>query len=228
MAQISQIPQRTLDWYRDRLGKITGSCVGDLMGKGRGTEFTKTGLSYLNSVAAERMMPEVIIADDDLFSQYVYEVDVTNKAMRIGTERETEARDLYMEVKKKEVVETGSIQSSGLEGFASSPDGLVIDQSGAIEGTIEIKCPKPSTYFEYRTSVHDAESLLKVNPDYYWQCISHMEVTGAKWCDFIVFCPYNRMPLHIVRINRDEEAIKKLRERVTTANKYLTDLLPAA
>lgn len=227
MSQFSPIPQRTLDWYRERLGKITGSCVGDLMGKGRGAEFTKTGLSYLNSVAAERMMPDLIVSDDDLFSQYVDEVDISNKAMRIGTEREAEARDLYMEVKRLNVIETGSIKSSNLEGFASSPDGLVIEESGAIEGTIEIKCPKPSTYFEYQTSIQDAESLLKVNPDYYWQCISHMEVTDAQWCDFIVFCPYNKVPLHIVRINRDEEAVKKLRERVTTANKYLTDLLPA-
>lgn len=229
MAQFSNVPQRSLDWYRDRLGKITGSSVGDLMGKGKGAEFSKTGLSYLNSVAAERMLPDVIVSDDDLFSQYVDEVDISNKAMRIGSEREAEARDLYVEVTKTPVMESGSIPSSSLEGFASSPDGLVVaEETGEIEGTIEIKCPKPSTYFEYKTSVKDATSLLKTNPDYYWQCISHMEVTGAKWCDFIVFCPYNRLPLHIVRINRDEEAITKLKERVATANKYLNDLLTAA
>lgn len=213
-------PQHSLDWYRCRLGKITGSKVGVIMGKGKGAEFTKTGLTYLNSVAAELMLPAPVVENDDLFSIYLDEMDSTSKAMRIGTERESEARDLYEGIKDCKVHETGCTDSSFVKGFASSPDGLILDD-GVVEGTIEIKCPKPSTYLEYLSEIKDADSLLNVNPEYYWQCISHIAVTSAQWCDFIVYCPYNQQPMHIVRIKRDEDSIKKLHDRTQLAIEYV-------
>lgn len=211
--------QRSLNWYRERLGKITGSQVGDIFGKGRAKDdiFSKTALAYLTSVAAEQMIPECIVNDDESFSIYLDEINVTSKAMRIGTEREAEARDLYVEISGNNIEECGCIPHPSIEGFASSPDGLVKSSADTTIGTLEIKCPKPSTYLEYLSGVHSAADLKSVNATYYWQCMSHLAVTGADWCDFCVYCPYISNPLHIVRIERDDDAINQLYDRLVLA-----------
>lgn len=214
----NNIEQRSLDWYRARLGKITGSQVGDIFCKGRAKDdiFGKTALSYLTSVAAEQLLPDDVVNDDESFSIYLDEVNVTSKAMRIGTERESEARELYAEISGYIVEECGCIPHPEISGYATSPDGL-IKENDTVVGTVEIKCPKPSTYLEYLASVRSADTLKSTNANYYWQCMSHIAVTGAKWCDFIVYCPYISTPLHIVRIERDEDAIAQLYDRLALA-----------
>lgn len=211
--------QRSLDWFRDRLGKITGSRAGEIFGKGRGKDevFSKTAMAYLASVAAERMIPDYVVNDDENFAIYLDEVNVTSKAMRIGTERESEARDLYRELTGLAISECGCLPHPEINGFASSPDGLVMGDCGKVQGCVEIKCPKPSTYLEYLSGIHTAEDLKALNALYYWQCMSHMAVTGAAWCDFLVYSPYISRPLHVVRIPRDEEAIALLTERLALA-----------
>lgn len=220
--------QHSLDWYRARLGHITGSCVGKIYGRGRGAEFSKTGLTYLHGVAAERMIPRDVVDNDEYFSQYIYETSPQSKAMRIGTEREAEARTLYSVIFEQEVEETGCIPHGDIPGFASSPDGLVrnADDSREILGTVEIKCPSPTVYMEYLTSVPDASALRSYNPEYFWQCVSHLMVTGARWCDFVVYCPYNSRPIHRVRIEAREEYFRDLRPRILAALKYIDSLLP--
>lgn len=214
------IEQRSLDWYRARLGKITGSQVGEIFGKGRAKDdiFSKTALSYLTAIAAERMLPDYIVNDDEIFTVYLDEVNMSTKAMRIGTEREADARSLYAEITGCYVEECSCIPHPIYNGFASSPDGLVKSSKyGNLEGVIEVKCPKPSTFMEYLSSVRSAENLKAINAIYYWQCISHIAVTGAPWCDFIIYCPYISTPLHIVRIYSDDNAIAQLYDRLTLA-----------
>lgn len=213
--------QHSLDWYRARLGNITGSCVGKIYGRGRGAEFSKTGYSYLNGVAGERMIPRDVINDDIFFTQYVDETSTSSKAMRIGTEREGEARRLYSLLYDMEVTETGCTSHPAIPGFASSPDGLV----GA-DGVLEIKCPSPGVFMEYLTSVKTPSDLRTYNPEYFWQCVSHLMVTGRLWCDFIVYCPYNSNPLHRIRIEALPEYFRDLQPRIISAIKYINSLLP--
>lgn len=213
MATLEQDPQRTREWHRARLGKITGSRVGDLMGRGKSKEhtFTQTGWKYLLGVAGERMLDRMVTEDDSMLDRYIAETSVTSKAMRIGTEREDEALDLYAMVKGAELERPSSVEHPGIAGFASSPDAVVY---GGALGTVEVKCPTPGRYMEMRAGVRDAESLKRAEPLYYWQCVSHMAVTGAGWCDFTVYCCWMRKPLHIVRIERDEAEVKALEDRV--------------
>lgn len=213
--------QHSLDWYRARLGNITGSCVGKIYGRGRGAEFSKTGYSYLNGVAGERMIPRDVINDDIFFTQYVDETTTSSKAMRIGTEREGEARRLYSALYDVEVTETGCTAHPTIAGFASSPDGLV-----GSDGVLEIKCPSPGVYMEYLTTVKTPSDLRTYNPEYFWQCVSHMMVTGRQWCDFIVYCPYNSKPLHRIRIEAMPEYFRDLRPRIISAIKYINSILP--
>lgn len=229
MTHTSTIEQRTLDWYRDRLGKITGSQVGTIFCKGRSKNdvFSKSALSYLTSVAAEQLLPDYIVNDDDSFSIYLDEVSSTSKSMRIGTEREPEARQLYAEITGNNVIECGCISHSSISDFASSPDGIVCSEEfQKIEGVIEIKCPQPSTYMDYLCNVNSSDDLKAINSDYYWQCMSHIAVTNTSWCDFIVYCPYNMAnPIHIVRIYRDEEVLAQLYERLALAINHIRFLI---
>lgn len=223
----TQQEQRSNEWYKARLGNITGSSVGKLMGKGRAKDaiFSATGISYLMQVAAERMIPIDVISSDEEFACYLDEVNVTSKAMRIGIERESEARELYTAVSENEVTENGSIKHPSIDHFASSPDGQVTENG--VNGCIEIKCPAPATYIDYLANIKDAEGLKTVKPEYYWQCMAHLACTGAEFCDFVAYCPYNVASIHIVRINRDETAIAEMEDKVKKGLEFIDNIVNA-
>lgn len=212
--------QHTADWYRARLGHITGSEVGNIINAGRGTDFTQTGYTYLYRVASERELSERVLADDDFLWAYIDDTHATTWAMQRGSENEEKARALYKKQTGSTLRETGSCRHPEIEGFASSPDGLVDD-----DGCLEIKCPTPAKYEQYRAEIYDAETLRKVMPVYFWQCVSHMAVTGRVWCDFVCYSLYHREPLHIVRIEREMMAEAKLLERVRSALKAVDEIV---
>lgn len=223
---MSNNAQHTIGWYRQRIGRITGSRVGDLMKSSRKKDelFGETAMSYIYQVAAERMINPAILEDDEAFEQYLQQVDVTSKAMRWGTEQEAYARDLYEQLTGRHAVEVGSIKHPSIEGFASSPDGYYYDEYANEKGCLEIKCPTLKEYMRYRSCIYDNLSLLATKPEYYWQCMAHMDCNNAQWTDFIVYCPFLSNPIHIVRINRDETAIISMRNRIIKANEIIEEL----
>lgn len=225
MYHNGEFEQHSLEWMRLRLGKITGSRVGVLTGRKKGSDdFNDTALAYVYEVAATRFMNEKIVEDDDLFADYLEQVNFETRAMRFGTEQEEHARNLYSKIKGVEVSERGSVEHPKIPFFASSPDGFVAkDKDGKI-GCLEIKCPKPATYFKYRTEVKDNGTLRKANKEYYYQCQSHMMCTGADWCDFIAYCPFEAKPIHIVRITPDEDAFKEIEVNVNKANELISKI----
>lgn len=216
--------QHSNDWYRARLGHITGSKVGCVMKAGRTKDkpFSDTALTYIYEVAGERMLNPDMVSDDLLFGMYLDVTTASSKAMRWGSEQEENARALYEELTGITVEETGCTAHPNIEYFASSPDGLVADNG--MQGCIEIKCPQLATFAKYVKGIKDADSLLAVNADYYWQCMAHMAVTGAGFCDFIVYSPFVVHPLHKVRVMRDEDAIAKMEERVMMALEVVKNL----
>ena len=209
----SQPTQHSLDWFRVRLGRFTGSQVGRLMKSGRGKDdiFSKDALSYINEIVAERMLNPSVVMVDDLFEEYLMQVTASSKALAWGIDQELNARDMYQQVTKRKVTSCGAIQMFSY--FADSPDGLCLEH----DGTIEIKCPANKTHTEYLASVHDAESLKAIKPEYYWQCMAHMAASGAEWCDWMSYCPFSKKPLHIVRLERDSSAIALMLDRLEQA-----------
>ncbi len=224
MANLNfQQEQRTLDWYRARLGYITGSQVGSLMKSGRAKDkvFSDTALTYLYQLAGERSLNPEIVKDDSMFSFYIDQTTSTSKAMRFGTEQEENARTMYIQITGREVKEVGLCKHPNISCLASSPDGITHD--GEDLGCLEIKCPTLSTYSKYVAEIHDNETLKKVNPDYYYQCQNHMACTNAVFCDFVAFCPFVDNPIHIVRITRDDDDISHILERVVLAETIIKD-----
>ena len=217
----SQPTQHSLDWYRVRLGRFTGSQVGRLMKSGRGKDetFSKDALAYINEIVAERMLNPSVVMMDELFEEYLLQVTASSKALAWGNDQEMNARGMYASITKRKVTSCGAIQFSDY--FADSPDGLCIEDNGAIE----IKCPQNKTHTDYLVGVHDAESLKAIKPDYYWQCMAHMTVSGADWCDWMSYCPFSKKPLHVVRIERDSSAIATLLDRLELAEQRANEMI---
>ena len=219
--------QHTLEWYRDRLGKITGSRAGDLMKSGRNKSelFGDTAKSYIYLVAGEREMNPIIVNDDELFEEYLRQVDISSRSMRWGNEQEENARSLYEKITGRRIVEVGSCKHPTIENFASSPDGFFYEENTGEKGVLEIKCPSQAVFMRYKDEVKDNATLLAAKSDYFYQCQSHIMVLNAQWCDFIVYCPYQMHPIHIVRILPDYTVFAELERRINAANDIINQII---
>lgn len=214
--------QRTHEWFCARLGHFTGSEIGKLMisSKKKDELFGDGAISYIIEKMAERDLIDEIKEDEEVFNEYHYITSTSNKAMQFGTDNEPLARKLIIKELGEGFEEVGSIPHPSIKWFSSSPDGMSKDNSIALE----IKCPSIDAVMRYRCFVKDGESLKKEKSLYYWQAMSHMAVTGAKACVFVVFNPFLKHPLYHFVVDRDEKAIQELETRVIKANEYIESL----
>ncbi len=223
------IEQRSLDWFRSRIGQITGSKVADIMSSGRKKDetFSQAGRAYLYQVAAERLFNPDFLNDDDVFQDYIDQTSFTTKAMQWGSEQEDAAKSLYMTINcpDGEMTELSSCKHDTIPHFAASPDGAIYDRDGKDIRIIEVKCPNINTYMKYRDLIHDAVSLKDTEPKYYWQMMAEMSCTGAKSGVFITYCPWLSKPIHWADIERNEEDIKLMEERVVLANQFIEEII---
>ena len=223
---IDNIEQRSLDWFRCRIGCVTGSKIGDLMKSGKKKEqiFGDTAMSYIFKTAAERMINPVFIEDDDLFGQYVESQQIYSKAIVWGQEQEDNAKDLLMRKNPEwELADVSSCKHDTIPHFAASPDAIVYDRKKLM--VVEIKCPQPSTFAKYLVQIKDNDSLKNTEPNYYYQMMAEMACTGAESGIFVAYCPWLINPIHIVPIERDNETIKAIEERVIKANEIVEQII---
>jgi len=178
-------------WFEARLGRATASKFAVVMSKGRSGAEAVGRVNYRAELLAERLTGLQV----DFFK---------SKEMVWGTEFEPTARLKYELRSGNEVEECGFFAHETLQAGAS-PDGLV-----GYDGTLEIKCPNTATHIETLRK-------QKVPPQYYWQIMGQLWMTGRKWCDFVSFDP--RLPdnaqYFCTRVERDEEAIRNLEMEVT-------------
>lgn len=222
-----QAEQRTLDWFRCRLGNITGSECGSLMQESRtkGETFGKTAKGYLYRLAAERTMNPMIVNDDDLFGQYVDWHQLRSKSVKWGTEQEENAKRLFSKLYHMKLEETGSVCHPTIEHFAASPDGIVRGLSGQPIAVVEFKSPGQEAFMRYCAEVETGEDLKKVSPLYYWQCVAEMMCVGVKICWFTVFCPWQRVPMQKTLVVLKDEDAELLEERIRLANEFIEELI---
>lgn len=224
--------QGSAAWHLARLGHITSSQVYKIMGKGRAkdAEFSQTGISYLLEIAAERNIKKSYTEDEFAFQEWLDRTNVSSKAMRYGTECEPIARSVYQAKNKQfDVVESGFINSGYLseekiDNYGDSPDGVVIE-NGKIVGCIEIKCPSPSTWMSYKYGFESGKTLKEIEEAYYWQCQSHCLCNNVQWCDFIYFDKMMKNGYQCVRIERNDEDIHFMVEKIKKANEFIDSVL---
>ena len=223
------VEQRSLEWHRMRCGCITGSKVSDIMKSGRKKDevFSDTAKSYLFQVAGERMFNPTFLNDDGIFHDYIDQVSVNTKAMQWGSDQEDAAKSLFMQMNfpKGEIAELSSCKHDTIPYFAASPDGAIYGRDGGDIKIIEVKCPNINTYMKYRTLIHDASSLKETEPKYYWQMMAEMSCTGAKGGIFIVYCPWLSKPIHWAEIERVDDDIELMEQRVILANDFINKII---
>lgn len=223
------IEQRSLEWYRSRVGNITGSKVADIMKSGRKKDeiWSDTAKSYLYQIAGERLFNPAFLNDDEVFQDYIDQTSFTTKAMQWGSDQENAAKSLYMTMNfpEGEIVELSSCKHDTIPHFAASPDGAIYGRDGKDLRIIEVKCPNINTYMKYRSLIHDAASLKETEPKYYWQMMAEMSCTGASSGVFVTYCSWLTSPIHWAEIERVEEDIKLMEERVILANQFIDEII---
>ena len=68
------------------------------------------------------------------------------------------------------------------------------------------------------------DSLKRIRPEYYYQCMAHMMCLEADWCDFVAFNPFQKHPIHVVRILPEPEVFAEMEKRIRTANDIVEQL----
>lgn len=172
---IDMAAQRSPDWFKARLGKVTASKVGDILATIRNGNYAASRKNYAAQLITERLSPE------NLPEPY------TNEAMLWGIEQEPLALEAYRNKTGNSVEEVGFVDHPTIPMAGASPDGLVVDILSPFteEGCLEIKCPTTATHIE---------TLLagEIPSKHRYQMLWQMACTGRKWCDFVSFD--SRMP----------------------------------
>jgi len=183
--------QRSDEWYEERRGKATSSCIHKLLGiKGLG----ETGKTYAFEMAVE------IVEGIDFEDGYV------SFDMQTGIDREPLAFDKFKRLKSLNflTVKESTFKALGMN-TGGTPDGEVSDNSG-----LEIKCPKAVKFFRIV-----ANGISELDQSWKDQAQHQMWVFGFKQVYFFVYTIYNgEEKWHEIIIHRDEERIDLIKKRL--------------
>jgi putative phage-type endonuclease len=183
--------QRSDEWFKVRLGKVTASRVADLMARTK-TGYSASRANYMAELICERLTG----SQAERFS---------SAAMQWGTDCEPHAKAAYAFLHDAVVDDVGFVPHPSIPDFGASPDGMV----GA-DGLIEIKCPNTATHID--TLLGDG-----IDGKYITQMQVQMACTGRQWCDFVSFDPRlpGDMQLFVQRVQRDNARIAEIEGEVT-------------
>lgn len=205
----------TEDQLKLRLGKFTGSEIYKLMGV---EGFGKTGETYISEKAAEFLTGEPIKAPFE------------SAATQWGIEHELEAQLYFEAATKTKVMASDTLQN---EYICGTPDGIIDYPRGVYERKkesdtgFEIKCPYNSGNHLKNFLMQNQGDLLKLRPEYYWQCVAYMWLTGfEKW----KFCSYDPRfkgdkRMLILNIELDKGHFELLKNRVIEATEIFNEII---
>lgn len=195
---VIECDQKSADWHKARLGRLTGSVAVDI------TRTIKSG------EAASRRNLRVRLALERITGKS-QESEFMSQAMDHGEEFEPKALAIY-EAMSGTILERVGFLSCEVLMAGCSLDSFIEGR----KGIVEVKCPKSATHLEYlRTK--------KIPNDYYWQCVHNLWVSGAEYCDFISYDEAfpEELQYLCVRLERDEKVIA---EYAALASKFLAEV----
>ncbi len=162
--KIIDFPQGSLEWLQSRAGRVTASCIVNVLAK------IKTGEAAARRDYKAQLVAEILtgVPQGDTY---------INAEMQFGLDTEPAARAAYEAQEGVLVDQVGLVVHPRIERAAASPDGLVGDS-----GLVEIKCPKVATHLTY---LLDGTVPSKYQPQMLWQ----MACAEREWFDFVSFRP---------------------------------------
>jgi hypothetical protein len=189
--------QGSPEWFAARAGIPTASEFATVLAKGKGGGESVTRRKYMLSLLGERMTGEVVES-------------YTNAHMERGKVMEQEARDLYLFRTGAQSRLAGTFVNDEI-GAGASPDSVIGE-----DGLLEVKTKLPHLQLELLLAGGlPAEHKAQVQ--------GQLLVTGRKWVDFVSYWP--KLPIHIVRVERDEEYIATLRAGIKAFNDEMAALV---
>jgi putative phage-type endonuclease len=190
------LEQRTDEWLRARVGKVTASQFKHVLAKTQKGLPTAARTTYLWQQVIERLTGQPAPV-------------ARTMAMQWGTDQEPAALQAYAEAHVLHVEAVGFVQHPTLA-VGCSPDGLVTEDMAAT-GLVEIKCP-------FNSANHLETWLSGMPEEHTAQVQGQMWLTDRQWCDFVSFDP--RMPddlqLYVQRVQRNPEFIATLEREIIT------------
>lgn len=197
---MSTINQGSQEWHELRLGKITASRIADVIAQIKTGEAASRA-DYRIELVCERLTGKPT-------ESYI------NADMERGIELEQFARASYEVETGQFVRQVAFVDHPSIEMSGASPDGIIDD------GLIEIKCPKAKTHIKY---ILDDKVPTKYMPQMAWQ----MACTGAKWVDFVSWCPDlpENMQIFIKRYERNDDYIAELEAKVIEFNLEINQVI---
>ena len=137
-------------------------------------------------------------------------------ALQWGCDHESDAMQQYMALTGICVEECGVFLTEEYPYLATSPDGI-IHLTNEEFGVIEVKCPYKHREHTIADACKDAgfclytdesgKVQLKRTHNYYYQVTGQLALTGAQFCDFIV---WTTVEIHIERIFLDDNLWKEM------------------
>jgi putative phage-type endonuclease len=200
MQIIKDIDQGSQEWLQLRLGVATASNFDKII-TSAGVE-SKTLKEYAFELASDSLLTEP-------------EASFQSEVMIRGNQLEEEARSYYSFVTDNKVEEVTFIKKGNI-GY--SPDGLISDN-----GLVEIKCPLKKNHLKYLID-------NKLPTKYKAQVQGGLYISEREYCDFISYHPLfkDEKKMLVIRVERDEEFIKKLSDllikTIELKNSLLTQL----
>ena len=189
--------QGSEDWLAARCGVITASRFSDARKKlSKASGDRKAGEPHGDAVRYAWLVAIETIAGQPLDDSFV------TYAMRRGRDLEPQARAVY-EKRTGAWVDEVSLVLTDDRRFGYSADGFRDD-----DGLIEVKCPLSAEKIGQVWASPETAHL-----EYIDQINGGLWITGRKYCDLIVYCPWLApvgKDLFVKRIHRDEAAIEAL------------------
>ena len=161
---VIEAPQRSEAWYAARLGRLTGSCAGDMLAT------IKSGEAAARRNLRLRLVLERLTGRSQ-------ESDFVSPAMQTGIDREEFAFRAYEALTGDVAVRVGfCAHREHLAGC--SPDGYL----GDFAKLVSIKCRQPAAHYEFiRTG--------KIPADAYAQIRHELWVVGSESADYFSWNP---------------------------------------
>lgn len=134
----------------------------------------------------------ITVAREIAISEFIKErpEQFESDAMAMGNELEVDAVAMLSARVGSKIDNTGDNQAFFHTYYLSAtPDGVIYDDF-TVKELAEVKCLQIPSHSKFLHLMKNQDDLLEHAPEYFWQCMAQLEVTGADMVHFQTYCPY--------------------------------------